>query len=221
MIVLGLLLQDPDTPAGVAARLKERFASARFASSTAHTTCERLLAEGWIAVMPGEDGRPAARLQPTATGKAGFRDWLHRRSGVPPAVRDPTRAKLDLCESESDLRTLIASIEAEEEDCDRLHSRAHAEVITQRRRDARLGRDGTRDWRTSVRQVLLTDEATLWAQRAQRLHRLRTALEELLPELDRESRGAAQEEGWEKLDRRDANNAGARLQRPPEGGSGR
>jgi DNA-binding PadR family transcriptional regulator len=89
MMVLGLVIQRQDTVAGVARRLTDQFASARFPKTAAHGNLPRLAEKGLVRLIEkgpkGESTRD--RYEATPEGIEHFRDWLHSTE-LPPIVRD-------------------------------------------------------------------------------------------------------------------------------------
>lgn len=181
MLVLGLLLEAPDTPSGIAGRMKERFASARLAQSNAHNLIKRLRREGLVSVVEGDEGRPAARIKVTDEGVTHFDAWMCAAVNSLPDLRDPTLMRLALCRNTADMRIMTETIAQEEELCDDAHlqARTKAQVIAER-----LQRRGNAasDWRTKLECAILTHEAGVWLQRARGLHGIRKAAEQVIRE---------------------------------------
>jgi DNA-binding PadR family transcriptional regulator len=183
MAILGLVIQQPDTVAGVALRLDERFPRARFARSAAHNNLPSLARQGLVQLVQRDEEGSQDRYEATQDGTAQFREWLRDSSAAPPALRDALHAKLELSQEE-DLHALIRAVGEEEQACERELADAHARHIAA----TRLGRlRGGPDagWREKVRGPLMTDEVLLWGLRTRRLQRLREELEELGEEIER------------------------------------
>jgi hypothetical protein len=53
MMVLGLVIQQGDTVSGVARRLADQFASARFSRSAAHQNLPSLASKGFVRLVEG------------------------------------------------------------------------------------------------------------------------------------------------------------------------
>jgi len=187
MAILGLVIQQPDTIAGVALRLEERFPRARFARSAAHNNIPSLARQGLVRLVEPSGEGSHDRYEATSDGTEQFREWLRDSSTGPPALRDALHAKLELSQ-EDDLQALIRAVNEEEQACEQELADAHARHIAA----ARLGRLRTgqdADWRERVRGPLMTDEVLLWGLRARRLQRLREELEELYEEMGRPDGG--------------------------------
>jgi DNA-binding PadR family transcriptional regulator len=184
MIVLGLVIQQPDTVAGVARRLADGFASARFSKSAAYGNLPKLAKQGYVRLI--EEGPPGVptldRYEATPRGVGYFRDWLSR-SELPPAVRDAMQCKLELLERE-DLEALIGIVREEEQayvvSCDDARTRVLREQVSRR------SHCGPVDWRVRLREIQSRDEVNLWSLMAKRLERLGDELEELLAKVLRQ-----------------------------------
>jgi DNA-binding PadR family transcriptional regulator len=179
MMVLGLVVQQPDSVAGIARRLADQFASARFPKTSAHNNLPSLAAKGYVRLMAPGDKASLDRYEATAKGVELLREWLHRTE-LPPAIRDALQCKLEFLERE-DLAALIQLVGEEEQAYTAAFDIAHTRVRREQR--ARLARGGPRDWRVRLRGVQNKDEAMLWSLMAKRLEHLREDLEELLGEI--------------------------------------
>jgi len=188
MLVLGLLMDGPDTPSGVAARMRERFASARLAQSNAQTVIKRMQRNGLVSLVEGDEGRPAARIEATKRGHAKFDSWLRASWNNLPELRDPTLIRLALCRDIADLRMMGEVIAREEELCDSAQLDARTRANVKQERLSRHAKSGY-DWRTDVECTLLIDEAAFWTHRARRLHRLGEALKDILDRMEESGEG--------------------------------
>jgi DNA-binding PadR family transcriptional regulator len=181
MMVLGLVVQEEDTAAGVERRLADQFASARFPRKSAYKNLPSLAKQGLVRLV--EKGPPKSpgldRYEPTSEGVRVLREWL-RRTELPPAIRDVVQCKLEFVERET-LEVLIRIIQQEEE----AYIFAHDVVSRQVRREQRMRLARPKEpvgWRAKLRGIQAKDEATLWGLMARRLEGLRGELEELLAE---------------------------------------
>jgi DNA-binding PadR family transcriptional regulator len=180
MMVLGLVVQQPDSVAGVARRLADQFASARFPKTSAHNNLPSLAAKGYVRLLTPGDKASLDRYEATAKGVELLREWLHRTE-LPPAIRDALQCKLEFLERE-DLAALIQLVGEEEQAYTAAFDIAHTRVRREQR--SRLARGGrSLDWRIRLRGVQNKDEAMLWSLMAKRLEHLREDLEELLGEI--------------------------------------
>jgi hypothetical protein len=173
MAILGLVVQQPDTVAGIGLRLPERFPRASFARSAAHNNLPSLARQGLVRVVKHGPEPSLDRYEATPDGAARFRAWLRASSAAPPALRDALHAKLEFSER-SDLKLLIGAIQEEEQACVSEYGAAHARLLAARRTAA-----DPADWRAVVGGALRADEAMLWGMRARRLQRLREHLEDV------------------------------------------
>jgi DNA-binding PadR family transcriptional regulator len=176
MAVLSLVVEQPDSVAGVGRRLAERFPNARFGRNAAHKSLPSLEKQGLVCVVTTRKRRSLDIYEATPAGVGRVREWLHDSSAVLPALRDDLRAKLQHVRDEADLRRLMDAIGEQEDACNAEYARAHAaRKAAARLRGWRDARD--RDWRDTVERTLICDEAVLWGSRAMRLQRLRECLE--------------------------------------------
>lgn len=181
--VLGLLIQQPDTAAGVGQRLTKRFPRARFARSAVHNALPALEAQGLVEIERAGSERAFDRYRATAHGEAIFRSWLREPAAASPVLRDGAHARLAFAEPE-DLAAIIEAVAAEEHACAEHYATAHAELLSCMRSD------GESPWRSGLTRLARADEATLWLTRLKRLQRLRAGLERLR---DEAAAGAAHE----------------------------
>jgi DNA-binding PadR family transcriptional regulator len=184
MMVLGLVVQQTDTIAGVGRRLADQFASASFPRGSAHSNLPRLADKGYVRLVeegpPGEATRD--RYEATAEGIAYFRSWLCRTE-LPPVVRDAVQCKLELLER-GDVAALVRLVREEEEAYTVACDIARARVLREQR--SKRARGEAVDWRTRLRAVRNRDEANLWGLMSKRLERLGDELEALLDDISAE-----------------------------------
>lgn len=181
MMVLGLVVQQPDTVAGVARRLADQFASARFPKASAHNNLPSLAKKGYVRLVAAGERSSLNRYEATAEGIELLHGWL-RRTELPLAIRDVLQCKLELMQRE-DLAALVQIIREEEDAYISVHDIAHSRLLREQR--SRRARGGRGDWQTRLRAVQTKDEANLWGLMSQRLERLREELEKLLDEISR------------------------------------
>jgi DNA-binding PadR family transcriptional regulator len=179
--VLGLLVEQPDTVAGVGVRLVQRFPHARWSRSAVYTNLPSLVRQQHVRLVK-EGHRPALnRYEATATGVAHFREWVRESAAVPPVLRDALQGKLAFSERE-DLLALIETVRQEEEACRQKYATAHRRFLKARQLTHRsAGNDA--DWETMVRRVQVADEAKVWGLMVRRLQDLLEELEGLLGEI--------------------------------------
>jgi DNA-binding PadR family transcriptional regulator len=168
MAILGLLIQQPNTPSGVARRITEEFPRTQWSRSIAHNTLPSLAKQGFVRLIEKGAKDSLDRYEVTREGVAEFRGWLRESVAVPPALRDVLHAKLALVGDE-DLPWLVESIKDQERSCMQQAERAQSR-LNEARRDGLLG--------SRARSAMMSDEVVLWSQAAGRLQRLREDLEE-------------------------------------------
>lgn len=183
MLVLGLVVRESDTIAGVGRRLADQFQTADFPRGSAHGNLPSLAEKGYVRLAaPGPPGRSTLdRYEATPAGREHFLAWL-RCAEVPVLVRDVLQCKLELVEPE-DLASLVRFVRMLEEMFTDMCDTARVRVLKeQRSRCARAGKP--RDWRGRLRGIQNKDEVNLWGLMVQRLERLGEELEELLAEIE-------------------------------------
>jgi DNA-binding PadR family transcriptional regulator len=181
MMVLGLVIQQPDTVAGVGRRLAEQFASARFSRGSAHKNLPSLAEEGYVRLVSRGAEPPLDRYEATPEGISHLRGWL-RRPQLPPVMRDALQGKLEFAALE-DLAALVRVVREEEHAYTAACHVAHGRLLSEQRSRRRARPDEPVDWRVRLRGIQSKDEATLWTLMSQRLERLRGELEELSGEV--------------------------------------
>jgi DNA-binding PadR family transcriptional regulator len=181
MIVLGLVIQQEDTVAGVDRRLADQFACARFTPGSAHKNLPSLAEAGYVRLTkPGpSDERTLDRYAGTPGGTEFHRRWL-LNTERPLGIRDALHCKLEFVEPE-DLPWLIESIREQEEDCRHACDTAHSSVIGEQR--SRRVQKRPVHWRARMGMIRDKHEATEWAKIADCLETTREDLEELYREI--------------------------------------
>jgi DNA-binding PadR family transcriptional regulator len=176
MTVLGLVVQQPDSVAGVARRLADQFASARFPKTSAHSNLPSLAESGYVRLVePGE--RPSLnRYEATAEGIAHLRRWL-RSSAPSPTIRDALQGKLQFLELD-ELASVLQVVGEYEDACRSEYRIARVRVLEEQEFRLR-SKGGPLDENAQLEAIRSQDEANLWSLHAQRLTRLREALEDL------------------------------------------
>jgi DNA-binding PadR family transcriptional regulator len=174
MAILGLLLHETDTVAGVGQRLERRFPGAHFARSAAHNALPSLERQGLVRMVEASAGRAPDRYALTAQGRRAFRRWLHDAATATPALRDGLHAKLALAERE-DLPHLTRAARDAERRCAEEYAAAHARLVAAEI----LSPAGGEGLGGRLAHLILADEATIWLLQVKRLQRLRAALEPL------------------------------------------
>ncbi|HEY5044349.1 MAG TPA: hypothetical protein VII53_00650 [Solirubrobacteraceae bacterium] len=185
MMILGLVVQQEDTIAGVARRLNNQFPSARFSRTAAYKDLPILASKGYVRLTEkGPPNEPTLdRYQGTPDGAKLFDGWLLHTE--PPGVRDVLQCKLEFVTREH-LAAFIGIVREDEQAYTSAHDIAHNRVRREQR--SRLARGRPVDWRVRLRGIQSKDEAMLWSLMSKRLGNLREELEAVLDEI---SNGAA------------------------------
>lgn len=182
MAVLGLVVQRPDTIAGVAFRLSETFPRARWSPGAAHTNMPNLARQGLLRVV--REGREPTldHYEATEKGVAEFYRWLDRSICLPLALRDGLHARLEFVEFEK-LSALVETVREAERGCRSEYAAAHGRWKEFADLGPGLARRGPEDFfRHKLKGVQLIDEVMLWGAQAKRLGILCGQLETLLDE---------------------------------------
>jgi DNA-binding PadR family transcriptional regulator len=178
MMVLGLVVQQQDTVAGVARRLSDQFVSARFSKTTAHKTLPRLAKKDYVRVI--EDGQPEGstrcRYEATPKGVQYFREWL-LSTELPLAIRDSEWCKLEFVELD-DLPALILIVREEEKAYTAACDIAREGVLSEQR--SRRNRGEAVSWRVRLRGIQNKDDVNRYNLMSKRLEHLGNELERLL-----------------------------------------
>jgi hypothetical protein len=180
MAVLGLVVQQPDTIAGVAYRLSETFPHAHWSAAAAHSNMPSLATQGLLRVIR-EGSLPTLDLyEATSAGVAEFYGWLVRSSPAPPALRDALQARLEFIEL-TGLPALVEMVRRDERMFTREYAAAHKRWKQITSMKVSPGGDGPEEaFRRELKVVQLADEADLWALQARRLRQLGGRLERVL-----------------------------------------
>jgi hypothetical protein len=177
MAVLGLLIQQPDTIAGVSLRLDAQHPNARWSKSIVHNSVSSNVEKEYLCLAHAGAERSLDRYEATPEGREHFRSALRRSSATLPAMRDALRAKLKYVDGPDELSSAIEDIREQEELC-ALEREAAVARYRDARRLGRLNLSDERDWRTTVDRALLIDEVNIWHERSKGLRRLREHLED-------------------------------------------
>jgi DNA-binding PadR family transcriptional regulator len=175
MVVLGLLIERPDTLTNIKAQLGERFPHGRWSDSSAYYALDSLEKAGHARMAKKGQERGLDLYEATPDGAQHFREWLRESSLVLPALRDARRARLEFA-GEDDMPAMCDAIRKEEQFC-------KAEFLDAQQRLGRAREEGCfgpsdgSSWKGRKRSAMLTDDVMLWGQRALRLKRLREGLE--------------------------------------------
>ncbi|MGP8241632.1 MAG: hypothetical protein ACLQQB_07690 [Solirubrobacteraceae bacterium] len=186
-IVLGLLLERPDTCYQLDKRMAERLGSAQFSRGAAAGAVRRLQERDLV--RPAEpqarvidrgatvspigqrvvDGRRKTVYEPTPAGAEHFRRWLRASTQTPP-VREELHAKIALWGSE-DVSRLIEIVREAEMSC--------TLQLQELNRRARLERQDTEasEWEREMQLIMIAGEVTWWDSRIKWLQDVRRYLE--------------------------------------------
>jgi DNA-binding PadR family transcriptional regulator len=177
-IVLGLLIERPDTCYQLDKRIAERLGAAQFSRGSASRAVERLLERELVRPADVEDqarlhvvdGRKKTVYDVTPAGVEHFERWLHASTQTPP-VREDLHAKIVLSGSE-DLPRLIEIVREAEFAC--------VQQMEEQNRRIRVERQtaDASEWELTMQLIVSSGEATWWRARIEWLQSVRTYLEQ-------------------------------------------
>jgi DNA-binding PadR family transcriptional regulator len=180
MMVLGLVVQQPDSAAGVARRLADEFAAAQFPKTSAHNNLPSLAEDGYVHVVEPGRKRSLDRYEATVEGIAHHRRWL--RSWAPsPTIRDDLQGKLHFLRLD-ELAPVLQIAREYEQACRSAYHVAQARVVEEQEFRRRAKADPF-DGHARLEMIWSKDEANMWSLHARRLALLRESLEELAVEM--------------------------------------
>jgi len=176
-VVLGLLVERPDTCYQLDKRMAERLGSAEFSRGAAAGAVKRLLERDLVRPSEREeridlrvvDGRRKTVYEPTPAGIEHFRRWLRASTQTPP-VREELHAKIALWGSE-DLSRLVEIVREAEMGC--------AQQLQELSRRMRLEREAAdaSEWARTMRLIAMSGELMWWDARIKWLQDVRLHLE--------------------------------------------
>jgi DNA-binding PadR family transcriptional regulator len=181
--VLGLVIEQPDHGFSLERRLQERFATARFAYSTAYSALRRLQKDGLVRVVASDRAdADEVTYEATPKGVEHFREWV-RASSSAPVSREELHAKIALCEPR-DLPRVIDTVHAEELACIGELDRIRERMVAEARHASGRTLAETR-WSELMDRGVVHGEAAFWGGRIKQLAQLRSYLDELRAEAER------------------------------------
>lgn len=177
-IVLGLLIEQPDSCYHLDKRIAQRLGSAQFSRGAASRAVERLVERKLVRPADAEeqaglrvvDGRKKTVYEATPAGVEHFEHWLRASTQTPP-VREELHAKISLWGSK-DLPRLIEIVREAELAC-----MQQLQDLSRRTRAEREGRAEPDGWERSLQLIVTAGEATWWDARVKWLQDVRAYLE--------------------------------------------
>jgi DNA-binding PadR family transcriptional regulator len=176
-IVLGLLIEQPDTCYHLDKRIAERLGSAQFSRGAASRAVERLLERELVRPADVEEpaelrvvgGRKKTVYEATPSGVDHFERWLRASTQTPP-VREELHAKIALWGS-TELPRLIEIVREAELACTLQLQDSNREMRVERREGS------ASEWERTMRLIVWAGEATWWYARLKWLQDVRIFLE--------------------------------------------
>jgi DNA-binding PadR family transcriptional regulator len=175
MAVLGLLIKRPDSPSRLKLRLVEEFPHGRWSRGIAYNDMKSLARRGLVhRVQVG--GRPSEDIYaPTSEGIAAFREFIRDAAAAPPALRDAMQLWLEHSD-ETELPAILDVLSDLEKDAQAEYEAAQTRLNTERAL-GNLGPPDGSDWHGSMREMVLSDQASMCGRNAVRLKKLRMSLQ--------------------------------------------
>jgi DNA-binding PadR family transcriptional regulator len=171
MAILGLLIQQPDTPSHVRGRLARDFPHGRWSPSIAYNDMRDLARQDLIRRIRMGEKRSEDVFEATPEGRAALKEWLRDASRAPPAVRDAMLLWLE--HSDESEKPEILEVIRELEKIARAEFEAAQTRLNTERMLGNLGPPDGSDWHGRMRNALLTELVLMSGQQCMRLVRLR------------------------------------------------
>jgi DNA-binding PadR family transcriptional regulator len=176
-IVLGLLIEQPDSCYHLDKRIAERLGSAQFSRGAASRAVERLLERKLVRPAEAEervelrvvDGRKKTVYEATPSGVDHFERWLRASTQTPP-VREELHAKIALWGS-AELPRLIEIVREAELACTLQLQDSNRQMRVERQAG------DPSDWERTMQLIVSAGEATWWDARIKWLQEVRMYLE--------------------------------------------
>jgi DNA-binding PadR family transcriptional regulator len=177
--VLGLLVERPDSIAGLTNRLPERFPQARFserASNAVHKALPSLYKQGLVRVVEHRRVRSLDLYQATEAGCRSYREALRAAAAAIPTIPDALRAWLEEVGDEAELRDFLDVVRQLEAACSAEWAAARKRFLQDRSLRALRGAQEP-GWQGRVDRALEIDSVVVWGWNMRRLQRMRVGLE--------------------------------------------
>jgi DNA-binding PadR family transcriptional regulator len=191
LAILGLLIQQPDTPLNLRARLDREFPHGRWSRSIVHGNIPNLARMGLICRVQTGEKKSKDVYEATPKGVSACKEWLRDAATAPPPLRDAMLLWLEHSD-ESERPELIEALKELEEDAQKEFEWAQIRLNSERAL-GRLGPADGSDWNGHMRDVALSELVNSWGERAMRLKRIRRKIRndgrELHPEAEADEDG--------------------------------
>ena len=181
-LVLGLVIERPDHCFSLDARLRERFASARFSPTTAYNAVKRLEKDGLVRAIDAGQDQHYVIYEKTPEGVEHLRKWVRAPTSAP-LLREELHAKVALCEPR-DLPRLIEIVYSQECACTAELDRIRERVLGAHS-DGGAAPLAEVQWSALMEDAGVQREVAHWGGRRTQLAQLRRYLEELRGEAER------------------------------------
>jgi hypothetical protein len=187
MAILGLLIQQPDTPSQLRVRLAREFPHGRWSRSIVYGDVPNLARRRLIRKVRTGEKSSGDLWESTAKGRALFKEWVSEAAKAPSPVRDSLLLWLEHSD-ESELPEMLQAV-GEVEEAVRAEFEAAQVRLNTERALGNLGPPDGSDWHGRMRYLVLSELVQICGQDTMRLKKLRQKLRNESRELHTE--GAA------------------------------
>ncbi len=173
--ILSLLIQQPDMPLNLRARLDREFPHGRWSRSIVHGDVPNLARMGLICRVQTGEKKSMDVYEATPKGITACKEWLRDAAKAVPPLRDAMLLWLEHSD-ESERPALIEALKELETDAQREFEWAQVRLNSERAL-GRLGPVDGSDWRGHMRDVTLSELVSVWGERVLRLKRIRRKIQ--------------------------------------------
>ncbi len=171
MVILGLLIRQPDTTSRVRARLAREFPHGRWSRSVGYGDMRSLANQGLIRKVQAGERCSEDLYEATSEGRVAFKAWLSDAAKAPPSVRDAMLLWLE--HSDPSEAPEILQVVREVEDAARLDFEAAQIRLNSERALGNLGPADGADWHGRMREAVLSELVRQCGENTLRMKRLR------------------------------------------------
>jgi hypothetical protein len=179
LVVLGLIIQQPDTIAGIGLELEKEFPSTRWPGNIVHSSLDSLLKSGYVRKARSGSARGLEVYEASAEGTQHFHGELHKSGPVLPGLRDALRMRLRFIRTQEDLEIIINDFRDHVKLCLR-ESEAARSRYRIARQEGLLASGSEQDICQLGQAVSMAGEVRYWQKRAKEYETMCRALEDPL-----------------------------------------
>jgi DNA-binding PadR family transcriptional regulator len=174
MAILGLLIQQPDTPSHVRTRLVREFPHGRWSRSIAYNDVPNLARQGLVRKIRTGEKHSEDLYEATPRGIAAFKELVREAAKAPPSLRDAMQLWLEHSD-ESELPEMLEAVRKVEESARAEFETAQTRLNTERAL-GNLGPPDGSDWHGRMRHIVLSELVQICGENTMRMKRLRQKL---------------------------------------------